>query len=363
MKVFMIGDTHFGVHAAHNMKKWIDIQFDYFYKQLIPYLKENVKEGDILTHGGDLYDNRTSIPIYITNKVEQLLIDLGEILPVHLIVGNHDCWNKGNNSVNSPRLHRHLDNINIYDVATHTLEMNDKKIVLMPWVERKKDMIKEISDNPGDYLICHSDLNGCRMHLSSVAHRNKDKIEVDEFKRYKRVFSSHIHIRQIHKNFEFIGAPYQMDRNDYFDKKGLTILDIDTGETEFVENTVSPTFKKIKINDDSDIRDLENVDTKKHFIDLEIKNSVLIGKRKNRKLLEQLIGNKEFASIEYINDLVKEEKNETIVKDVKLEDLQFDDFDKTILDYTKNQEYEKEHIKKGVMGELKQLLNIHKKEY
>jgi hypothetical protein len=48
----------------------------------------------------------------------------------------------------------------------------------MPWVEKRLDMIKELSNNLGDYLFCHSDLNGCKMHLNSVAHRNADKIDV-----------------------------------------------------------------------------------------------------------------------------------------------------------------------------------------
>jgi hypothetical protein len=36
-----------------------------FYNFVIPYLKENVKEGDILIHLWDLFDNRTSLPIII----------------------------------------------------------------------------------------------------------------------------------------------------------------------------------------------------------------------------------------------------------------------------------------------------------
>jgi DNA repair exonuclease SbcCD nuclease subunit len=312
---------------------------------------------------GDLFDDRTSVPILIQTKVEQLLIDVAKVLPIHLIVGNHDCWNRGNNDVNSPRLFRHLDNVNIYD-KTHTLEIDGNKLVLMPWVEHKSDMLKEIDDNPGDYLFCHSDLNGCRMHLNSVAFRNKDKIEVSHFKKFKKVWSGHIHLRQVQENFEFIGAPYQMDRNDYDDKKGMTILDLETGETSFVENKISPTFKKFKIEKDGDILLLEHVDTKKYFVDLEIHNSVLVGKRKNRKLLEQHLSNKKFASVDYINDLVKKDKvNLPNMKEVDINDLQFDDFDNTILEYVESQEYENDEITKGVIKELNNVLNIYKKEY
>lgn len=360
----MVGDTHFGVFPL-NLNKWVKIQFDYFYKQLIPYLKKHVKEGDILIHGGDLFDNRTSVPIIVQNKVEQLLIDIGEILPVHIIVGNHDLWNKGDNSINSPKIYNWLPNVNVYEKTT-IIEKCDKKLVLMPWVEKKPDMIKEIDNNPGDYLFCHSDLNGCLMHLSSVAHRNKDKIDVEEFGRYKRVFSGHIHIRQVHKNFEFIGAPYQMDRNDYNDKKGLTILNLETGETEFVENNVSPTFKKIKISSDGDLLLLEHLNTDNHFVDLEINNSVLVGKRKNRKVLEKLLTQKNFAKIDYIDDLSKKKKEDekglTNVE-VSLDDLKLDDFSEVIIKYTKSQEYQNETMKNGVLDEMDKIIKIYNKEH
>ena len=202
--------------------------------------------------------------------------------------------------------------------------------------------------------------------FSSIAHRNKSKIDVNAFNDYTKVYSGHIHIRQIQNNFEFIGAPYQMDRNDYHDKKGLTILDLETGETKFIENITSPTFKKVKIEEDGDLLLLENLNCDKYFIDLEINNSVLIGKRKNRKILEEVLGKKKFSSIDYINDLLKKdtEDNENLEDiNLDLDDIKLDNFDKTIIKYTELQEYEEETQKKGVMSELNKILNIYNKEY
>jgi hypothetical protein len=363
-KLYLSTDWHFGIYPL-NLNKYLKIQLDYFYNQLIPYIIETKKEGDILIMLGDLFDSRTSVPILVQNKVEQLLIDLSEILPVHLILGNHDLWNRGDNSVNSPRVYNWIPNVHIYE-STVTLNINDKDLVLMPWVEKRDDLIEEIKNNQGDYLFCHSDLNGCMMHLSSVAHRNKHKIEVDEFSGYKRVFSGHIHLRQVQKNFEFIGAPYQMDRNDYNDKKGLTILDLETGETKFVENITSPTFKKVKIKEDGDLLLLENMNCDKHFIDLEINNSVLIGKRKNRKILEEVLGKKKFASVDYINDLIKidDENNKNIIDiDINLDDIKVDDFDEVILNYATLQEYTEDLHKNGTLSELNKILKIYKKDY
>lgn len=159
MRVFMITDTHFGIYL-NNLDKWQNMMESTFYNFVIPYLKENVKEGDILIHLGDLFDNRTSIPIITLNKVEKILKEISNIIPIHIMVGNHDLFNKGSNDVNSVRLFSYLsDNIFVYE-KTSILNIFDKKLVLMPWVEKRLHMIKEISLNPGDYLFCHSDLNG-----------------------------------------------------------------------------------------------------------------------------------------------------------------------------------------------------------
>lgn len=237
MKVYMLTDTHFGIYL-NNLDKWQNMMESTFYEFVIPYLKANVKKGDVLIHLGDLFDNRSSIPIITLNKVERILKEIAKILPVHIMVGNHDLFNKGTNEVNSVRLYGYIDNITVHENTT-TIELGGQQIVLMPWIEKRIDMVNEIRSNKGDYLMCHSDLNGCKMHLNSVAHRNADKIDVDDFKSYKRAFSGHIHIRQEQSNFTFIGSLYQMDRNDYGDQKGITILDLSNDEISFIPDRKS----------------------------------------------------------------------------------------------------------------------------
>ena len=46
---------------------------------------------------------------------------------------------------------------------------------MMPFIEKRLEQIKSIEENKNcDYLFCHSDLNGCKMHLTSVANKNAD---------------------------------------------------------------------------------------------------------------------------------------------------------------------------------------------
>ena len=369
MKVYMITDTHFGIYL-NNLDKWMNMMESTFYNYVIPYLKENAKPGDILIHLGDLFDNRTSLPIIIINKVEKILKEISDILPLHIMVGNHDLWNKGSNEINSVRLFGYMNkNIKVYENTT-TIEVNNQKLVLIPWVEKRLDMIKELGSNPGDYLFCHSDLNGCRMHLNSVAHRNADKIDVENFGGYKDVFSGHIHITQQNKNFRFIGSLYQMDRNDTGDQKGITILDLNTGEVDFHPNNYSPVFRKFRVITEDDIDKLDEIKDTKDYIDLAISNNLLINNRKLRRKLEMMLEKGNFASVEYIDDIVqKNEDGEDVVSEaVEIDEESMDisiklEYETYIREYIDRQKYENSDFKDGILGEYDEVIRIYNENY
>jgi DNA repair exonuclease SbcCD nuclease subunit len=370
MRVFMITDTHFGLYL-NNLDKWLNMMEDTFDNFIIPLLREEVRPGDILVHCGDLYDNRTSIPINVMNVVERILTDISGILPVHMIVGNHDLYNKGTNEVNSVNLYNHINNISVY-TDTHTLNFGGKKLVLMPWVEKRLDMVREINDNPGDYLFCHSDLNGCKMHLNSVAHRNHDKIDVSAFYKYEHVFSGHIHIRQKNKNFTFIGSPYQMDRNDMGDQKGITILDVVKGEIEFIPNKYSPVFRKLTILTTEDIDKLDSEVGSKDYIDLLISNSLLVSDRKVRRKLEIVLSKGGFASIEYLDDIIDEDgEDEEDIVEMLLEgddgeELEINaklDYGVYIKEYIKRQTYSSDKLKSTMLREYDAIVEKYEDNY
>lgn len=366
MRVFMITDTHFGIYL-NNLDKWLNMMESTFYDFVIPYLKENAKEGDVLIHLGDLFDNRNSLPIIVINKVEKILKEISDILPLHIMVGNHDLWNKGSNEVNSVRLFGYMNkNIQVYEETT-TLELGGQKLVLMPWIERRRDMIEQISVSPGDYLLCHSDLNGCQMHLNSIAHRNADKIDVEEFKGYKNVFSGHIHIRQENKNFMFIGSLYQMDRNDYGDQKGITMLDLDTDEISFIHNTYSPSFKKVRVENEDDVESLDEIKNTKDYVDIAISNSLLMSNRKLRRKLEVILESSNFASVEYIDDvsLITEQSEDDVIElDEETLDISIQlDYEDYVKEYILKQTYDNSEFKDGILNEYDEVIKIYKENY
>jgi DNA repair exonuclease SbcCD nuclease subunit len=364
----MIGDTHLSLGYPNSLDKWFKIHKEYFNDFLIPLLNNRVKEGDIIMHLGDLFDNRNVIPINILNYGMDIVEEISKIAPFHIIIGNHDCWSKSSDEINTIRPFKWVPNVFIYD-KTSQIEYNGLKLCLMPYIEKRLEQINLINANKNcDYLFCHSDLNGCRMHLTSVGHRNSDKIDVEDFKFFKRVFSAHIHIRQVYKNFEFIGSNFQMDRNDYGDQKGITVLDTNTGETEFIKNDISPVFKRVRVVNESDVELLESLKNSKDYIDIAISNNLLISNRKLRRKLEIILEKSKFASVEYIDDITKELNDDELSESVEFNEETMEisialDYEEYVKEYILKQSYENEKFKSGVISEYNEIVKIYKENY
>jgi DNA repair exonuclease SbcCD nuclease subunit len=368
-KIYLIGDSHIGLGYPNSVDKWYKVHQQYFSQFLIPLLRDRVKPGDMILHLGDLFDNRNVIPINLLNYGMDVVEEISKIAPLHIIIGNHDCWSKSSDEINTVRPFKWIPNVYIYDKTTQ-IEFSGLKLCLMPFIEKRLEQIRLINENKdSDYLFCHSDLNGCRMHLTSVSHRNSDKIDIEDFTSFKRVFSGHIHIRQVNKNFEFIGSNFQMDRNDYGDQKGITVLDTETGETEFIANMVSPVFKKVRVVDEDGVQLLESLKDSKDYIDIAISNNLLISNRKLRRKLEIILEKSNFASVEYIDDITKElqddeELNESIEIDEETMDISISlDYEDYVKEYILKQKYDNEKFKSGLISEFDEIIKIFKDNY
>lgn len=370
-KILLIGDTHMGLGYPNRSDFWFKIHQEYFQDFLLPLIKKELTSDDIIVHLGDLFDNRSVVPINILNFAQNVLEEMAKICPVHVIVGNHDLYTKSTNDVNTVKLYKYIPNIYVYEEPTK-IEFNGKSILMLPWVEKKKEQISILKKFSGcDFLFCHSDLNGAKMHLTSVAHKNNDKIDVEEFSGYKKVFSGHIHLFQRNKNFTFVGNIFEMDRNDRDNQKGIFILDTFDNSERFIENKISPRYKKIWIKTEEDILALDSVSTK-DFIDLNISNSLLINNRKLRRKLEMMLETGNFASVEYLDDILleKQKEDKTIVDDITEEELNSGvvpsiqlDYTEIIKEYIRNQKYSSDRVKSGVTEEFEKITEIYNENY
>jgi DNA repair exonuclease SbcCD nuclease subunit len=368
-KIFLIGDTHIGLGYPNSVDKWFKVHQQYFSDFLIPLLKKEVNSGDIIVHLGDLFDNRNIIPINLLNYGIDIVEEISQIAPLHIIVGNHDLWSKSASEINSVRPLKYIPNVKTYS-KSEILEFNGLKILMMPYIEKRLEQINLINQNKDcDYLFCHSDLNGCKMHLTSVAHKNSDKIDIEEFNSFSKVRSGHIHLVQQNKQFTFVGSVFQMDRNDYGDQKGIFVIDTNDGNEQFFPNNVSPVFKKVRVVGEDDVETLEKLKDSKDYIDIAISNSLLINNRKLRRKLEIILEKSNFASVEYIDDITRElvdgeEVNESQSVDEENLDISINlDYEDYIKEYILKQTYDNKKFKSGMINEFDEIIRIYNDNY
>lgn len=367
-KIYLIGDSHIGLGYPNKTDKWFKTHQEYFSKFLIPLLKSKVKKGDIIVHLGDLFDNRNIIPINLMNYAMDVVEEISKIAPLHIIVGNHDLWSKSASEINSIRPFKYIPNVHIYD-SVSKIEFNGCNILMMPYFDSKIDQVNAIKSNRDcEYLFCHSDLNGAKMHLTSVAHRNLDKIDIDDFSSFRKVYSGHIHLTQVSKNFTFVGSIFQMDRNDYGDQKGIFVIDTIDGSESFIKNEISPVFVKYRVLCEDDIDGLESLIGSNDYIDVYISNNLLINSRKLRRKIEVILENGGFASIEYIDDMVQtNEVGDKIIESLEMDNeidisLQLD-YGEYIREYIQKQKYDNDKFKQGVISEYDDIVNIYNDNY
>jgi hypothetical protein len=159
-----------------------------------------------------------------------------------------------------------------------------------------------------------------------------------------------------------------MDRNDYGDQKGITILDTNTGETEFIPNNISPVFKKVRVVNEDDVIFLETLKDSKDYIDIAISNNLLISNRKLRRKLEVMLEKSNFASVEYIDDITKElvddELNESIEINEETLDISISlDYEDYVKEYILKQSYDNDKFKSGIISEYNEVIKIYKENF
>jgi len=183
-RIWLISDTHLGVRS--NSREWMDIIEDYFRNFFIPLLQKEGRPGDVVVHCGDVFDSRQSINLYVLNKGINIFEDIAKIMPIYMIIGNHDIFMKYTNDINSLKVFRHVENITIFEKPTHVM-FGNKKMFFLPWVE-KHDEIKEIIQNPenaSDVLFCHTDIRGLSFNRFT---KIEEGTEAEVFKAHKRVY-------------------------------------------------------------------------------------------------------------------------------------------------------------------------------
>jgi DNA repair exonuclease SbcCD nuclease subunit len=267
-RVWFITDTHLGVR--NNSNEWIDYIRSYFFDWFFPLVKQHWKPGDVLLHLGDYYDSRQSVNLKVLNMGVEVAEELSNLFPdgVYFIIGNHDIWGKSSNDVNSLKSIKWIPGINIFE-EPETLILSDKKFFMMPW---RKDHDEEENTiegaEPHDYLCCHTDIRGLKFNRFVNIEGGTN---IDKFRKFGSVYSGHIHYSQTVDNIKMLGSPYEITRSDMGNPKGITLLDLSSGDETYFPNDFSPKFKKLYFDEILDMNSLEVEEMfRNNFVDIMI---------------------------------------------------------------------------------------------
>ena len=232
MKVAILTDSHFG---ARKGSKYLHDYFELFYKNIFfPALKEH--KVDAVIHMGDAFDSRKSIDYQSLEWAKRVVFEPLKNYDVHMIVGNHDCYYKNTNSVNSPSLLlQTYPNISAYS-SPQTIKVGGLDIMMVPWIcsENYDETIKQIKKSKAKIAMGHLELQGFRVNRNLVMEEHGMDAKI--FDKFDKVFSGHYHTRSDNGKIFYLGNTYEMYWNDVNDTRGFHIFDTETLEHTPINN-------------------------------------------------------------------------------------------------------------------------------
>jgi DNA repair exonuclease SbcCD nuclease subunit len=254
-EIALIGDPHIGVNK--NSEEFFEIMgdwFDYFLKDIE---SRGIHHVFIL---GDWFHYRDEIDVSALDFATRILEMFPRSVNIYMLTGNHDCYFKDNSEIHSLRSYNNWENITIYDTNT-TVQCGEKVINIVPWGGDITSLPKS------DYIFGHFEITNFKWNAHSICTDGVDSSDL--IKHGSAVYTGHFHQKQT-KDYKtgqinYVGSPTQHNFNDVGNKNGYHILNIKSGDCEFVENDGFPLFKYIKL---SKMKEVIPADLKNNFIKL-----------------------------------------------------------------------------------------------
>lgn len=238
-KVAIFSDLHLGIKQDsvewHNIAlKWCD----WFVSEL---KLRDIKEVVFL---GDFFHTRNTISANTLHVASTILSKMADF-NLHFILGNHDLYYTNQPTVSPVNLFQGRDNIKVY-ATPEIVQFGNKKALMCGWGY-------EPTDFNADVLFTHAEISIFRYNLDVNACEDGMKAS-NLLKHFDIVYSGHFHLHQDkvwgNKRISYVGNTFPMDHSDkYFTRKGFEIFDFDTYEYEFIENTISPKFYKVRLSE------------------------------------------------------------------------------------------------------------------
>lgn len=267
-KVLIIADTHFDIRAGH------PVFHDYFskvFKHIFKYIDEN--QIKTIIQLGDTFDRRRQVNFLSLYKAQEQFFDpiKERGIKLYVIAGNHNCYYKTTNEVNSVRLLLQPDNISriVYDTEPGTDSLGcGVDFDFFPWItEDNLESTKEfISKSKSRFAVGHFEFANFRISKTQMSESGMNH---KLFSKYDLVFSGHYHSMSKKENILYCGTPYELDWNDCDDVKGVWCIDTANTDLEFIRTPIT-LFKKIIYDEQNQLPDVS--DSGEKYVRLVVKN-------------------------------------------------------------------------------------------
>ncbi len=248
-QILLFSDLH--IHTHKNSQQRLQDCLD-----VLHWVFQTARERNIhnIVFGGDLFQDRQRISVltyHLTYKIISQFPDLN----IWLLLGNHDLWYYEKTDISSVVPIGALSHVTVIDQpCTHNIAGLD--IDFLPFTHNPVAVISENFANKSKVLVGHVAVDEAFLHHKVKAEVSVEfdnemvKVNKEIFQGYNRVFLGHYHCEQRLDNVvEYIGSTLQLNFGEAFQKKHVIVLDTETLEREYIENTFSPRHYILKSNE------------------------------------------------------------------------------------------------------------------
>ncbi len=250
MKIGIVGDLHYGMMTT---KSQVTNAVTKGQRAIVESMITDFENRgiDTIVFTGDIFDNRRVLSTDVLHAVYILFKQRLAKFQCYVIAGNHDMLYDNSSEICQIRYLENLPNVKVYIDNVGVEHIGSKKWYFVPWVQENqidkvnKWLVKQSRGNIDDNVIVgHFDMIGAQMEVKTVSKAGFDP------KRFlnaaKLTISGHYHCKSVigddYSTICYVGTPFQKTFGHVGVPAGYHIYDDDTGELEFVENTVSPIF-------------------------------------------------------------------------------------------------------------------------
>lgn len=201
---------------------------------------------------GDLFHERSNIDTLNYLKCFEVfmryMIEEQRDIDAYLLVGNHDMYHKKRWNVNSVKPLTAIPRCHIIDKPTTTI-LDGRRIDWLPHSDNPIDALKGYDKDGKSLMFAHLSIHGAKFNTlfgtrsDVIVEYDNDMVPVgpELFDSWEHTYLGHYHGAQhVTDKVEYLGSPLQLSFGEAFERKHIMLMDLETLETEYIENDFSP---------------------------------------------------------------------------------------------------------------------------